>query len=298
MENKKIGQGVKSLRKRQGLSQGELSKSSGLSLRTIQRVENGETEPTGETLKRISTVLNVTPDELIDWGIKKEIEKYIVKAKNEYLHVFDSKLIISTTGNSDDSATDYGKSVNNFFKTLMVFIISIPIFTALAIVLYTIEKNGLAILAGTYAFFLLVIAFYVILFTSGTSFIKREHITKIKIQKKLSKCIIVIFYKEFGRLKKRPIHIEENKVDKIKTILFSERLITEKDINLKENRIRNILPFIIIAPLNWFLIKKGNNDIEATITYYGIIILSIVVFLIFPTIKKLVKPLFNKTTSS
>ena len=68
MENKKLAQGVKELRKEKGLSQEELAKSSGLSLRTIQRLENGETEPSGETLRRISLALDLTPKELMEWG--------------------------------------------------------------------------------------------------------------------------------------------------------------------------------------------------------------------------------------
>ena len=53
MKNKNLSKKVKELRKRKGFSQEELAENSGLSLRTIQRIENGETEPTGETLKRI-----------------------------------------------------------------------------------------------------------------------------------------------------------------------------------------------------------------------------------------------------
>jgi transcriptional regulator with XRE-family HTH domain len=69
MKNKFLAQRVKELRKRKGLSQEDLSENSGVSLRTIQRIENAETEPTGETLKRISNALNVVPEELIDWTI-------------------------------------------------------------------------------------------------------------------------------------------------------------------------------------------------------------------------------------
>ncbi len=69
MKNKFLAKKVKELRKRKGLSQEELTENSGLSLRTIQRIENGESEPTGETLKRISNALNVTPEELMDWTI-------------------------------------------------------------------------------------------------------------------------------------------------------------------------------------------------------------------------------------
>ena len=95
MENERLAQGVKELRKRKGLSQEELAKNSGLSLRTIQRVENGETDPTGETLRRISAVLDLTPNELIDWDSKKEILKKTVKTKYEYLHIFDKKIVIT-----------------------------------------------------------------------------------------------------------------------------------------------------------------------------------------------------------
>tara|TARA_R110000796_G_scaffold183498_2_gene299987 strand:- start:51877 stop:52482 length:606 start_codon:yes stop_codon:yes gene_type:complete len=69
MKNKNLSKKVKELRKRKGFSQEELAENSGLSLRTIQRIENGETEPTGETLKRISNALNVSPEELIDWAV-------------------------------------------------------------------------------------------------------------------------------------------------------------------------------------------------------------------------------------
>jgi transcriptional regulator with XRE-family HTH domain len=71
MKNKNLAQGVKFLRKRNGFSQEKLANKSGLSLRTIQRVENGETIPSGETLKRISAALDVTPNQLFDWNVTK-----------------------------------------------------------------------------------------------------------------------------------------------------------------------------------------------------------------------------------
>ena len=80
MKNKNLAKKLKELRKRKGFSQEELTENSGLSLRTIQRIENGETEPTGETLKRISNALNVSPEELIDWTIIED--KGFLKAMN------------------------------------------------------------------------------------------------------------------------------------------------------------------------------------------------------------------------
>lgn len=72
MKNKDLAKRIKELRNRKGMSQEILAEESGLSLRTIQRIENGETEPTGDTLKRLSNSLNVNPDELIDWTIKED----------------------------------------------------------------------------------------------------------------------------------------------------------------------------------------------------------------------------------
>lgn len=67
MKNIELAQKIKELRTRKGLSQEKLAETAQINLRTIQRIEGGETEPRGDTLKRIANALNVTPDELIDW---------------------------------------------------------------------------------------------------------------------------------------------------------------------------------------------------------------------------------------
>lgn len=72
MINKELAQRIKVLRNRKGFSQEELSEKTGLSLRTIQRIENGETEPRGDSLKRLASSLDVSPDEIIDWVVKED----------------------------------------------------------------------------------------------------------------------------------------------------------------------------------------------------------------------------------
>jgi transcriptional regulator with XRE-family HTH domain len=131
MDNHYLAQRVKELRKRNALSQDDLAKNSGLSLRTIQRVENGETIPTAETLKRLALVLDVAPIELTDFLIDGETAKQKVKTKYEYLHIFDNKLVFSKTPEIN-FIEDYVKSVGYVFKTLMVIFVSIPIFSILA----------------------------------------------------------------------------------------------------------------------------------------------------------------------
>ena len=72
MKNKELAKRIKELRNRKGYSQEELSENSGLSLRTIQRIENGETEPRGDSLKRLANTFGVAPDEIIDWTIQED----------------------------------------------------------------------------------------------------------------------------------------------------------------------------------------------------------------------------------
>lgn len=67
MKNNDLAKKIKELRTRKGMSQEELAQKSGLSLRTVQRIECGETEPRGDTLQRLAGTLDVTPDDLFDW---------------------------------------------------------------------------------------------------------------------------------------------------------------------------------------------------------------------------------------
>ncbi|WP_133550231.1 helix-turn-helix domain-containing protein [Salegentibacter sp. 24] len=69
MKNNFLAEKLKTLRKRSGLTQEELAENSKLSLRTIQRLEGNETEPTGDTLRKLATALKVNQDELTDWEI-------------------------------------------------------------------------------------------------------------------------------------------------------------------------------------------------------------------------------------
>lgn len=72
MNNLNLAQRVKDLRNRKGISQENLAEESGLSLRTIQRIENNETVPRGDTLKRLSIALDTSPDEIVDWKIQED----------------------------------------------------------------------------------------------------------------------------------------------------------------------------------------------------------------------------------
>lgn len=64
MDTKNLGRRLKELRAIRGMSQEYLAEESKVSLRTIQRIENNESEPTGETIKRIANALDIPLTEL------------------------------------------------------------------------------------------------------------------------------------------------------------------------------------------------------------------------------------------
>ena len=67
MNNQNLAIKIKDLRNRRGFSQEQLSEESKLSLRTIQRIEKGESIPRGDTLIKLTQALGVTPDDLLEW---------------------------------------------------------------------------------------------------------------------------------------------------------------------------------------------------------------------------------------
>ncbi len=60
-----IAKKISEIRKLKGLTQEELADQSQVNLRTIQRIENNESEPRGKTLKLISEALQINLQELI-----------------------------------------------------------------------------------------------------------------------------------------------------------------------------------------------------------------------------------------
>ncbi|MEQ6124982.1 helix-turn-helix transcriptional regulator [Pseudotenacibaculum sp. MALMAid0570] len=72
METKNLAKKLKELRALRGMSQEYLAEESRVSLRTIQRIENNESTPTGETIKRIASALDVELSQLSKEGTISE----------------------------------------------------------------------------------------------------------------------------------------------------------------------------------------------------------------------------------
>jgi len=80
MENL-IGTRISELRKSKGLTQEKLAEMANVNLRTIQRIESGETTPRGHTLSAICKALNINTEEILNYG-KTEDNSFIA-----YMHM-------------------------------------------------------------------------------------------------------------------------------------------------------------------------------------------------------------------
>jgi transcriptional regulator with XRE-family HTH domain len=119
-----VAEKLKHARTQKGFSQEKLATESGLSLRTVQRVENAETDPQGDTLRRLALALDMTPDELQE-GSQKEDVSYL---RNLNISGFSSLLFplvgvvvpwILWLGKKDEikKVNTVGKKVINFQLT-------------------------------------------------------------------------------------------------------------------------------------------------------------------------------------
>lgn len=121
MKNAHLSARVKELRHKKGMSQEFLAEESGLSLRTIQRIEKGESNPTGDSLKRLSNALDVNPDELIDWTIKENHKYLIFLNLSALTFLFFPLLGILVPFILWTSKKDKIKGINNLSKALINF---------------------------------------------------------------------------------------------------------------------------------------------------------------------------------
>lgn len=285
MENHNLAKRVKELRKRKALSQEDLAKNSGLSLRTVQRDESGDTIPTAETLKRLALVLDVAPNELTDFIIDGETAKQKVKTKYEYLHIFESKLIFSKTPEIN-LVEDYGKSVSYVFRTLMVFFVFIPIFSILACVFYNLKMMDMVLYLASGSFFFLVMAFNTMLFTSGTPVIDIQTIRSIKIKKYLFQFTAVeILFIEAGRIKGRGLILDKDQVDLMIERVLAEKLITEEDVQINTKWHKSRLLLVSLIPLLFSMIFIFTQNLKLQQYFNGVIFFILSLLLIIKILK-------------
>lgn len=134
MKNAELARKIKELRSRKGFSQDELATAAQLNLRTIQRIESGETEPRGDTLKRLATALQLSHDELIEWAEEEDTTMLMLLNISALSFIAFPLLGIITPfflwvskRNKIKKLKDTGKQLLNFQITWCIIIFSLNI---------------------------------------------------------------------------------------------------------------------------------------------------------------------------
>lgn len=143
MENSELSNRVRVLRSRKGLSQEQLAETSSLSLGTIQRIENNETLPRGDTLTRLAIALQVSPDELIDWQILEDRNVLLILNLSQLsflafpvLGIIVPLVVWVLKKDKVKNVNDNGKAILNFQITWTLFLFSYYTFLVLSIFLH------------------------------------------------------------------------------------------------------------------------------------------------------------------
>ena len=117
-----FGERLKELRTGLNISQKELSEKTGLTLRTIQRIENNEVKPSLYSVKAISDALELASSELLNTSDTKPYEF------NVNLKITDMNQFLN----------DLKTLVKNHWKTIFIIILVVYLFTS-----YTDIKAGI-----------------------------------------------------------------------------------------------------------------------------------------------------------
>ena len=163
MNTTHIANQIKSLRTKKGMSQAFLAETAGLSLRTIQRIENSETSPTGDSINRLANALGVTPDDLMDWSLKEDNSYLVYLSLSAFSFLIFPLLGIllpfmlwtSKRGKIKD-IDDLGKAIVNFQITWNIFLFLIPS------LLLVVGASGLVFRVSLSLVFLSIIVLYAI----------------------------------------------------------------------------------------------------------------------------------------
>ena len=178
MINQDLAKKVKELRKRSGISQELLADNSGLSLRTIQRIENGETQPTGDSIRKLSNSLNVTPNELMDWQIIEDNNTLLLLNLSQLgflafplLGILIPLIIWTSKKDKIKDVEQVGKSILNFqiSWTLLLFLMAIFIFITVKLELQMGISFASILIAvsGMYLINIIVVLFNTLRYHSG-----------------------------------------------------------------------------------------------------------------------------------
>jgi transcriptional regulator with XRE-family HTH domain len=245
MDKTRLSKIVKEIRAEKGHSQDELANLSGLSLRTIQRIESGESSPMGDTLKRLAEGLGLSIEELNNWN-SDESPKLSIQSGKQYVHIFENKVIFSRYEHKWDINEEYKKSINEINKSVLTLIIFTLLNFIIAVILIMNGKLDLSIYSGGFGLLFFTIAVTQMFFSSN-SVIYFKDVVKMKIRITLLATNLNIYHKDGSKLKLRTINVKKENRKSIEKA-FEPICPTIKTVNA------NFWGFEFISAITWLIL--------------------------------------------
>lgn len=128
---------VRKLRLKRGWSQEQLAELTGVSTRTIQRIERGQTAPSLETKKSLASVFEVdiatfepstTKDSTGELDMNKDNITETEQTENLYSDTVTSKPAVEKVSAEEAEAIEYVKGIKEFYTHLLLFVVFSGVF--------------------------------------------------------------------------------------------------------------------------------------------------------------------------
>ncbi|MBI9033651.1 MAG: helix-turn-helix domain-containing protein [Bacteroidales bacterium] len=143
MNTNNLGKRIQELRKLNGITQEELAEKTNLSVRTIQRIENGETDPRNYTLQTIAQALHVEIKDLIE-NSDQQPQKATTESQNKtwlallhlsglFCFLLPSLIIYILKRDEIEGMYKHGADVLNFQISMWIYLFSATLLSVILI---------------------------------------------------------------------------------------------------------------------------------------------------------------------
>lgn len=152
MDAKELGLKIQELRKLKGMTQEDLAEKTGLSVRTIQRIESGEVDPRSYTLNQIAEALGVEITDLTkenepdpEQPSESETRKWLtwLHLSGLFVMLFPPLIIWVLKKDEIPAMEKHGPDVMNFQISMWIYLIAASMLIFLAIGILILPLLGI-----------------------------------------------------------------------------------------------------------------------------------------------------------
>lgn len=152
MDAKQLGYKIQELRKEKGMTQEDLAEKTGLSVRTIQRIESGEVDPRNYTLHVIAEALEIEitelkkePEPIPGMAGESETTKWLafLHLSGLFVLVFPPLIIWILKRDVIPGMNQHAKDVMNFQISMVIYLFASALLILVAVGIFLLPLLGI-----------------------------------------------------------------------------------------------------------------------------------------------------------